>query len=127
VIEFDNTIEHLIEGASALIGMCGYNTFCEVLSFDKPALIVPRTSPREEQLIRATRASELGLVDMLLPEQADDAALFAEHLAGLASRPLPSAMGAGDMLSGLQSINNFVSNWAENRPSADLYTIAGAG
>jgi hypothetical protein len=36
-------------------------------------------------------------------------------------------MGAGDMLRGLQSINNFVSNWAENRPSADLYTIAGAG
>jgi predicted glycosyltransferase len=127
VIEFDNSIEHLIEGASALIGMCGYNTFCEVLSFDKPALIVPRTHPRQEQLIRATRASELGLVDMLLPEQADDSLLLADHLSRLASRPLPSAMGAGAMLAGLDSISAFVSNWAENRPSADLYAIAGAG
>jgi predicted glycosyltransferase len=107
--------------------MCGYNTFCEVLSFDKPALIVPRTHPRQEQLIRATRASELGLVDMLLPEQADDSLLLADHLSRLASRPLPSAMGAGAMLAGLESISAFVSNWAENRPSADLYAIAGAG
>jgi hypothetical protein len=31
------------------------------------------------------------------------------------------------MLSGLDSISTFVSNWAENRPSADLYAIAEAG
>ena len=33
--------------------MGGYNTYCEILSFDKPALIVPRMRPRLEQLIRA--------------------------------------------------------------------------
>jgi predicted glycosyltransferase len=49
--------------------MGGYNTFCEILSFDKPALIVPRTAPRLEQWIRARRFAELGLVDMLGPEQ----------------------------------------------------------
>ena len=38
--------------------MGGYNTFCEVLSFDKPAVIVPRTAPRLEQYIRACRAEE---------------------------------------------------------------------
>ena len=43
--------------------MGGYNTFCEILSFDKRALIVPRTAPRMEQIIRASpRAEELGLV-----------------------------------------------------------------
>ncbi|MDB5559446.1 MAG: hypothetical protein JWQ36_2380, partial [Enterovirga sp.] len=31
----------------------GYNTFCENLSIDRPSLIVPRTRPRREQLIRA--------------------------------------------------------------------------
>ena len=35
--------------------MGGYNTFCEILSFDKRALIVPRTVPRLEQYIRAAR------------------------------------------------------------------------
>ena len=127
VIEFDNSIEHLIDGASAMVGMCGYNTFCEALSFNKPALIVPRTAPREEQLIRATRAADLGLIDMLLPEQAGDPDLLAQRLAQLPDNPLPNDAGANAMLNGLESINQFMSNWAESRPSADLYSIAGAG
>ncbi|MBP0662006.1 hypothetical protein J8J07_24120, partial [Mycobacterium tuberculosis] len=72
VLEFDNRMEELIAGAKAVVAMGGYNTYCEILSFDKPALIVPRIQPREEQLIRAQRASELGLVDMLLPEEAEN-------------------------------------------------------
>ena len=74
MIEFDNRMEELIAGAKAVVAMGGYNTYCEILSFDKPALIVPRVAPRQEQLIRASRAAELGLIEMLLPEEADDAA-----------------------------------------------------
>ena len=51
--------------ASGIVAMGGYNTFCEILSFDKPALIVPRTEPRLEQYIRASRAQALGLTRML--------------------------------------------------------------
>lgn len=126
VIEFDNNIEYLIEGAAAVVGMCGYNTFCEMLSFNKPSLIVPRTTPREEQLIRATRASELGLVDMLLPSQADDADLLARRLRDLPGRPKPEAAGANAMLGGLDSICQYMSNWADERPAPNLYAIAGA-
>ena len=39
-----------------VVAMGGYNTFCEILSFGKPALIVPRTAPRQEQYLRAERA-----------------------------------------------------------------------
>jgi len=99
----------------------------EVLSFNKPALIVPRTSPREEQLIRAERAKELGLVDMMLPEEANDPDGLAERLAGLPGRPLPNDMGAAEMLNGLESISKWVGNWAESRPTANLYSIAGTG
>ena len=53
---------------AGVVAMGGYNTFCEILSFDKRALIVPRTAPRLEQFIRARRAAELGLLTML-PEQ----------------------------------------------------------
>ena len=70
--------------------MGGYNTYCEILSFDKPALIVPRVQPREEQLIRARRAAELGLIDMLLPEEAEDAQRFAAALKALPDRAPPS-------------------------------------
>ncbi len=126
VIEFDNNIEHLIEGAAAMVGMCGYNTFCEALSFNKPSLIVPRTAPRKEQLIRATRASELGLVDMLLPSQADDAELLANRLRDLPDRPKPEAAGADAMLGGLDSICQYMGNWADKRPAPNLYAVAGA-
>ena len=90
IIEFDNRMEELIAGAKAVVGMGGYNTFCEILSFDKPALIVPRVAPREEQLIRAQRAAELGLIDMLLPEEADDPPRFAAALKALPDRAPPS-------------------------------------
>ncbi len=126
VIEFDNNMEDLIEGAAGIVGMCGYNTFCEVLSFNKPALIVPRTNPREEQFIRATRAGELGLLQVMLPDDADDAQMLAGALAGLSNQPLPAESGGDAMLQGLDSISDFVSNWAEKRPTADLYALSGA-
>ena len=62
---FDSRIEGLFANAEGVICMGGYNTFCEVLSFDKRAVIVPRTVPRMEQFIRASRAEDLGLVRML--------------------------------------------------------------
>ncbi|HEY0275699.1 MAG TPA: glycosyltransferase, partial [Paenirhodobacter sp.] len=46
IIEFDNRMEELVAGATCIVGMGGYNTFCEILSFDRPALIIPRTRPR---------------------------------------------------------------------------------
>ncbi|MCP4710149.1 MAG: hypothetical protein GY869_16120, partial [Planctomycetes bacterium] len=59
-ITFVANIESLFENAVGVVSMGGYNTFCELLSFDKRGLIVPRTEPRMEQYIRASRANELG-------------------------------------------------------------------
>ena len=66
--------------AAGVVAMGGYNTFCEILSFDKPALIVPRTAPRLEQFIRAARAAELGLVAMLPEERGRDPQVMAAAL-----------------------------------------------
>lgn len=117
VIEFDNHMEELIDGATAVVAMGGYNTYCEILSFDKPALIVPRVKPREEQLLRAQRASELGLVEMLLPEQSADPAIMAETLKRLPSRLPPSKSGSNMHLEGLDHISQIVGNWLDNRGS----------
>src|SRR2546430_4243735 len=67
----------LIERADRVIAMGGYNTICEVLSFEKHALIVPRVKPEPEQWIRAERLRDMGLVDVLHPDQLDPAALAA--------------------------------------------------
>ena len=115
VIEFDNHMEELIDGATAVVAMGGYNTYCEILSFDKPALIVPRVAPREEQLLRARRASELGLIDMLLPEQSADPAIMAETLKRLPSRLPPSKSGSNMHLEGLNQISRTVGEWLDDR------------
>jgi predicted glycosyltransferase len=113
VICFDARLEELMAGARAVVAMGGYNTFCEIMSFDKPALIIPRTVPREEQLIRARRGAELGLVDMLLPEEARDPVLLAQALRTLPDRAPPSKRGALQNMEGLAEISGIVWNWVE--------------
>ncbi|WP_275784483.1 glycosyltransferase family protein [Pararhizobium gei] len=125
VIEFDNHMEELIAGAKAVVAMGGYNTYCEILSFDKPALIVPRVMPREEQLIRASRAQELGLVDMLLPEEARDPRRFAAALKSLPDRPRPSQSAAGMTLEGLANISQIVGEWLGRRSQEPLSAVQG--
>src|SRR6266498_159441 len=80
VLEFLSEPAPLIQRADRVIAMGGYNTMCEVLSFEKRALIVPRVRPKPEQWIRAKRMQELGLVGMLHPDQLTPEAL-AEWLA----------------------------------------------
>lgn len=58
----------LLNRADRVIAMGGYNSVCELLAFGKPALIVPRVTPRREQWIRAERLRQLGLVDVLHPD-----------------------------------------------------------
>jgi predicted glycosyltransferase len=67
VIDFVREPGHLVKRAGCLVTMGGYNTVCEALSFRKRALVVPRVTPRREQLIRAERFRERGLLDLLHP------------------------------------------------------------
>jgi len=115
MIEFDNRMEDLIANAQAVVAMGGYNTYCEILSFDKPALVVPRTTPREEQLLRSTRAAELGLIEMLLPDEAADPARMAAALHALPARLPPSAASHAMRLEGLPNIARIVRRTLRNR------------
>ncbi|WEX89762.1 glycosyltransferase family protein [Sinorhizobium garamanticum] len=123
IIEFDNRMEELIAGARGVVSMGGYNTYCEILSFDKPALIVPRLEPREEQLIRARRASDLGLVEMLLPHEAEDPLRFAAALKALPGRAPPSRAANGLRLEGLVHISELVGNWLDHRSKEHLSIV----
>jgi predicted glycosyltransferase len=125
VIEFDNRMEELVAGAKAVVAMGGYNTFCEILSFDRPSLIVPRVNPREEQLIRARRAAEVGLVDMLLPEESADPMRLAAALRALPDRAPPSRAAQQFRLDGLTQIAGIVGDWLseEQEPQERLALV----
>mgnify|MGYP000052714035 FL=1 len=66
--EFTNEFESYLELSDLVISMGGYNTVCEVLSYHKPMIIVPRVTPVSEQLIRAQCFYEKGIVDYIHPE-----------------------------------------------------------
>ncbi len=75
VVRFAPQADRLLGSADRVIAMAGYNTVCEILTYGKPALLVPRVSPRQEQLIRTRRLCELGLVDMLHPQDLSPATI----------------------------------------------------
>ena len=108
MMTFDARMETLIQGAVGVVAMGGYNTFCEILSFDKPALIVPRTEPRLEQYIRASRAQALGLVAMLVDRYARDPHMMATALRQLPQQKRPSDMVVPGLLDGLGNVNRLV-------------------
>lgn len=108
VLDFDNRLEYLMSRATGVVAMGGYNTFCELMSFDKPALIVPRTKPRKEQLIRARRAAEFNLVAMLDQDEAEDPARLWTAINGLSEQATPSQSAYKIDLHGLERVGRAI-------------------
>lgn len=116
-ITFDAQMEHLMARAIGVVAMGGYNTFCEILSFDKRALIVPRTRPRMEQYLRATRAKEYGLVSMLEDDGTRDWKQMATALRQLPQQALPSQVVVPGLMDGLANINRLVDQAIDVAPA----------
>jgi predicted glycosyltransferase len=128
-ITFDARIESLMARAAGVVAMGGYNTFCEILSFDKRALIVPRTQPRLEQFIRAQRAQEIGLVRMLVDDGERDGRAMATALRQLPQQNRPSEVVVPGLLDGLDSVNRLARKWLDRarRPSRSPFTAVFGG
>ncbi len=112
-LTFDTRLEALIERARGVVAMGGYNTFCEILSFDKPGLIVPRIAPRLEQFIRASRAAELGLVAMLPDQYSRDPAMMAAALLQLTQQKRPSDVVVPGLLDGMRNVERLTAKWLD--------------
>ncbi|NVK44092.1 MAG: hypothetical protein HWE39_22845 [Oceanospirillaceae bacterium] len=104
MITFDAQLERLMANASGVVAMGGYNTFCEILSLNRPALILPRSHPRREQLIRAQNAARLNLVTLLDSDGPRTTGEMIEALQQLPRQPLPSVHQAPGWLDGLDNV-----------------------
>lgn len=71
VEEFRADMDAVIAGARAVVSMAGYNTVSELLRARRPALLVPRDRPSEEQLVRARLVADAGLASILAPDELD--------------------------------------------------------
>ena len=130
-IAFEANMEALMQRALAVVAMGGYNTFCEILSLDKRALILPRTVPRAEQFIRAKRATDLGLVSMLMPDDTTDPRQMVDALRALPYRRRPSKVHIPGLLDGLSVINSLVDQYLGDKvpaaARAPRLTVVGGG
>ncbi len=113
-ITFDAEMETLVANAAGVVAMGGYNTFCEILSLDKRALIVPRTQPRMEQHLRASRAQSLGLLRMLENTGNHNPEAMIKALLDLPYQKRPSEVVVPGLLEGLTNVNRLVAPWVQN-------------
>jgi predicted glycosyltransferase len=120
-ITFEAHVEPLFDRAAAVVAMGGYNTFCEILSFGKPALLVPRTLPRLEQHLRAERAQRLGLIRMLANDGARSPERMARCLHELPGMAVPGEAARAAMLQGLDEIGRLVEPWLN--PRAEVHEL----
>jgi predicted glycosyltransferase len=107
-LTFTNNLGALMKDAAGVVAMGGYNTFCEILSFDKKAIIVPRTRPRLEQYIRTRAARNLGLLEMLNAEGWRDPFVMATALRQLPQQGLPSDVVVPGLLDGVGNVMRLV-------------------
>ncbi|MFQ5715709.1 MAG: glycosyltransferase family protein, partial [Nitrospinales bacterium] len=105
ILDFHPEPTQLLRDAQAVVAMGGYNTVSEILSFKKQALIVPRVVPRREQMIRAERLKELGLLDICHPDKVTPRAIT-EWVRHTQAQPIPQR-GPID-LNGLNRIPSLV-------------------
>jgi len=115
-LTFTNNLGALMQRAAGVVAMGGYNTFCEILSFDKRAIIVPRTKPRLEQFIRARAARNIGLIEMLDAdgELGRDPHAMATALRQLPQQGLPSDVVVPGLLDGLGNVWRLVAKQLMN-------------
>ncbi len=75
IIEMVPDVPSHLAAADAVVCMGGYNTMCDVLALAVPAVTIPRTEPRQEQLMRCERFAARGLTSTLPPDRLSDVAL----------------------------------------------------
>jgi predicted glycosyltransferase len=110
-LPFHPRMEQLIAAADLVISMGGYNTICEILSQQTPALIIPRETPRKEQLIRAEKLTKQGLIDYL-PWREISAQLLRDKIFTILSNSAQFQKSmASFQLSGLDTMRNRVEHF----------------
>jgi predicted glycosyltransferase len=100
----------LFSRAELVISTAGYNSTTEILRYGKRAILIPRVMHRKEQLIRATRMDELGLMRCLHPDDVTPDLLLREIRAALDSdrKPLVEARERGLIsLNGAEGLSRF--------------------
>jgi|GEM_PF-74519 len=107
LVEFVSSTSPYMKRADLIVSTGGYNTMIQTLTFGKKALVIPRVMHRKEQLIRARRFEEMGLVTCLHPDDVTPEHLYATITRELADPSQPIAEARADSLIPLDGPERF--------------------
>ncbi|MDH3694000.1 MAG: response regulator [Gammaproteobacteria bacterium] len=65
---FTDDVLSYMNAADLVVSMGGYNTICEILTLNKPAIVVPRVRPVQEQWLRAKKLASMNLLHLIHPD-----------------------------------------------------------
>jgi len=77
-LDFEAEIANRYAQSDVVVSQAGYNTVCELLSFSRRAILVPRSEPVREQLIRARLMAERGCFECIEPQDLTPDTLLAK-------------------------------------------------
>jgi predicted glycosyltransferase len=86
--DFEPDLASRYAAADVVVSMAGYNTVCELLSCALRAVLVPRSKPVAEQLLRARLMAARGLFDLIEPDELRPDRLLAAVMAALKRPPV---------------------------------------
>ena len=124
-LEFTDDLMSYLDAADVVVSMAGYNTTCEILSLSKPAVVVPRHKPSEEQLIRAERLASRGLLTMVHPDRLAPSSLIEAVWQQLDS-PLNFIAANRVDLNGLSRISHHMQTLLADGPSGRAASLSHA-
>jgi predicted glycosyltransferase len=85
---FYRQMEKIFAAADIVVSMGGYNTLCEILEQGTLSLLIPRETPRQEQIIRARAFHRQNLIDYIAWDNLSPGLLH-EKLVALLQNPEP--------------------------------------
>ena len=94
-LDFEADLTKKYAASDVVVSLAGYNTVCELLSFARRAILVPRAEPVQEQLIRARLLAAKGYFDLIEPDDLKSDVLIARVLNAL--KPTPMAVPPLDL------------------------------
>jgi len=90
-LEFEADITNRYAESDVVVSQAGYNTVCELLSFSRRAILVPRSKPVREQLIRARLMAQRGFFECIEPQDLTPEILISKVLEALNSSSVTSS------------------------------------
>jgi len=113
---FYRQMETIFAAADLVVSMGGYNTLCEILSQGTLSLVIPRETPRKEQMIRAQAFKRQNLVDYI-PWKEFTPEILQEKIFALLQSPEPYREGIAQFrLTGIETMQQRLRQFRPQKP-----------